>query len=61
MKYQSSELNKYAVHSRYIVGFEERESTIYFQSESAARAYISQKPATREYLGLVTTLEITRS
>lgn len=51
-KYQASELYKYTVRSKYIIGFESRENILCFETEEDAKNYINQKPSSREYLGL---------
>ena len=49
-KYQSSEVYKYAVRSKYIIGFEGREDVLYFKTEGEAKDYAIQKPESREYI-----------
>ena len=50
-KYAPTEEYKYAVRSKYIIGFQGREDILYFKSEEEAKKYVAQKPSMREYLG----------
>lgn len=52
-KYQSDDIYKYAVNSKYIIGFQGREDILYFKTENDALNYVNQKPSTREYLGII--------
>jgi hypothetical protein len=51
-KYVSNEEYKYAVKSKYIIGMSSKEDILYFKSEQEAKDYISQKPSSREYIGI---------
>lgn len=50
-RYGSDETYRFAVKSKYIIGFQGREDILYFKTEEDALEYVSQKPETREYLG----------
>ena len=52
-KYSSFGEYKYAARTKYIIGSQGREDTLYFKSEDKAKNYVSQKPKSREYIGLV--------
>lgn len=51
-KYTPSEDYKYAVISKYVIGFEGREDRKYFRTKEAAKAYVADKPKMREYIGV---------
>ena len=50
-KYSPDEIYKFAVKSKYIIGLQGREDTLYFKTEDEALNYVNQKPNSREYLG----------
>jgi hypothetical protein len=51
-KYTPDDVYKYAVESKYIIGFQGREDILYFKSEQEAKDYVKEKPSSREYLGI---------
>ena len=57
VKYQSDDVYKYAVKSKYVIGFQGREDVLYFKSEEEAKNYVNQKPTMREYLGVKSVLK----
>lgn len=50
-RYNSDETYRFAVKSKYIIGFQGREDILYFKTKENALEYVDQEPETREYLG----------
>lgn len=50
-KYSQDETYRFAVKSKYVIGFQGREDILYFKSKEEALNYVNQNPTTREYLG----------
>ena len=51
-KYKSNDIYKYAVKSKYVIGFQGREDILYFNTENEALEYVKENPNKREYIGL---------